>query len=274
VQTILQQSWTISCFDAHMSEQSDAPRDNSFTSTPVVSLFQFLRKDMDSRSSFLALRDVHARGETERLDSRRIRRKFSLGEACAEVKGIESKADRNLPFALQNLSAKRQITDDRNNSPGVENVYMGLGPEDMSHRSSSLGLEDAHARLETENPKSDAEATKIDVCMSWVAFYLTDAVDRSDRHVTRLMLDVGVGCGLLYTQYRTLATLIEATVGALRFTIHKMDLVLLRTVFSCAGRFISDTDCFVTEMLDHGRLLNKSGLLLRLGLMSSTRYAP
>jgi ankyrin repeat protein len=188
VQRLLQKSWTISCFDGDMSKQSDAPSDDRFMSSPVVSLFQFLRKDMDSRSSFLDLEDVHARPETEKI----------FGEACAGM-------------------------------------------------------------------------TEIDICMAWVAFYLTDAVNRNDAHITRLILDVGVGCGLLYTQYRAIDTLIEATVGALRSAIDKKDIVSLKTIFALAGPFVSDEYDFVTQMLDHGRALGKCGLLLELGLLDMVR---
>jgi ankyrin repeat protein len=188
VQRLLQKSWTISCFDGDMSKQSDAPSDARFMSSPVVSLFQFLRKDMDSRSSFLDLEDVHARPETEKI----------FGEACAGM-------------------------------------------------------------------------TEIDICMAWVAFYLTDAVNRNDAHVTRLILDVGVCCGLLYTQYRAIDTLIEATVGALRSAIDKKDIVSLKTIFALAGSFVSDEYDFVTQMLDHGSTLGKCGLLLEFGLLDMVR---
>jgi ankyrin repeat protein len=183
VQTLLQKSWTISHFDEDLSKQSESRRDASSTSTPVVSLFQFLRKDMDSRGSF-------------------------------------------------------------------------------------LGLEDVHARLKPEVPMTDAEATDIDACMAWVPLYLTDAVYRNDGHVTRLMLDIGVSCGLLYTRYRPIATLIKTTVDALRSAISGNDANLLKTIFALAGPFVFDADGFVMEMLDHGRTLDKCGLLLELGLMN------
>jgi ankyrin repeat protein len=169
---------------------------------------------------------------------------FVLGEAH---KGMGSKANRNAPFALQDLFARRQISDDRN---------------------SFLGLEDVHARLETEGPETDAEATDINACMAWVTFYLTDAVERNDSHATRLMLDVGVGCGLLYTQYRHIATLIDATAGALRATTASNDGHVLKTLFDLAGPFVSDADDFVAQMLDHGRTVNQCGLLLEFGLMN------
>jgi ankyrin repeat protein len=188
VQTLLQKSWTSSCFDGDMGKQSDARRDARSMSSPVASLFRFLRKDMDSRSSFLDLEDVHARPETEKI----------FGEACA-------------------------------------------------------GL------------------TEVDISMAWVAFYLTDAVNRNDTHVTRLILDVGVGCGLLYTQYRAIDTLIEAIVGALRSAIDKKDVVALKAIFALAGPFVSDEYDFVTQMLDHGRTLNKCRLLLELGLADMVR---
>jgi ankyrin repeat protein len=248
VQTLLRESWSISYFDGDLSEQSDAPGDASFTSTPVVSLFQFLRKDMDSRNSFLALRDVHVRAETKRMDNRN---KFSgLGEAFAGAKGTGSQANRDAPFALQDLFARRQTADDRN---------------------SSMGLEDVHARLETEVPEPDTKPTDFDACMAWVAFYLTDAVDRNNGHVTRLMLDVGVSCGLIYTQYRPIATIIDATANALRSATASNDGNVLKTIFALAGPFVSDTDDFVTQMLDHGRTLNKCGLLLELGLVDMVR---
>jgi ankyrin repeat protein len=248
VQTLLRKSWSISYFDGDLGEQSDAPRDDSFTSTPVVSLFQFLRKDMDSRSSFFALRDVHVRAETKRMDNRN---KFSgLGEAFAGAKGMGSKANRDASFALQDLFARRQIADGRN---------------------SSLSLEDVHARLETEDPKPDTKTTDFDACMAWVAFYLTDAVDRNKSHVTRLMLDVGVSCGLIYTQYRPISTIIDATAGALRSATTSNDGNLLKTIFALAGPFVSDTEDFVTQMLDHGRTLKKCGLLLELGLVDMVR---
>jgi ankyrin repeat protein len=188
VQTLLRKSWTSSCFDGDMGKQSDAPSDARSMSSPVVSLFRFLRKDMDSLSSFLDLEDVHARPETEKV----------FGDACA-------------------------------------------------------GL------------------TEVDISMAWVAFYLTDAVNRNDAHPTRLILDVGVGCGLLYTQYREIDTLIEATVGTLRSTIDEKDVVSLKAIFALAGPFVSDEYDFVTQMLDHGRTLDKCGLLLELGLVDMVR---
>ena len=273
VQTLLRNSWSISYFDEDSSEQSDASRDFSLTSTPVVSLFQFLRKDMDSRSSFLGLTDVHVRAEAKRAENRN---NSSLGNR-SEIKGIEFKANRKAPLALQDLFASHQIPDGLSDFLGVGNVYAGHEIEDRSRRSSSLGLEDAHARLETENPESDAEATKIDASMAWVTFYLTDAIEQNDRHATRLMLDIGVDCRLRYTQYRTMATLVNAIRGTLYSTQYRGTAIfieetagavaLLKTIFSRAGPFISDTDRFVTEMLDHGRLLKQCSLLLELGLL-------
>jgi hypothetical protein len=185
VQALLQRYWTISFFGGHISEQGDAPSDSSFPPTTLVSLFRFLRKDMDSRSTF-------------------------------------------------------------------------------------LGYGDAHARPKIENPETDAEAANIDTCMAWVPFYLTEAIDRNNSHATRLMLDIGVGCGLLYTQYLSIATLIEATVGALRSATANNDAHVLKTILgflALAGPFVSDTDGFVTAMLDRGRTSGGCRYLLKFGLM-------
>ena len=196
VQTLLRKAWHASYFDGDPNEQSYAPSNTAFMSTPVVvSLFQLLRKDMDSRSSFLG---------------------------CS---------------------------------------FLGLEDE-------VSGLQDVHIRVKTEDPEIDgAEAMDTDVSMAWVTFYLTDAVDRNDGHVTRLMLEIGVGCDLLYTQYRSMDTLIQATAGALRSVVDRKDGTLLETMFARAGPFISDTHLFVAKILDHGRMLNKCSLLLDLGLI-------
>jgi ankyrin repeat protein len=228
VQTLLRNSWTISCFDGDLSEQSGAMRDASFTSTPVVSLIQFLREDMDNQSSFLSLEDPHAELKTEELETRS---NFAgLGAIYAGLDAMEPKANRNMSF-LEGFYVRRQNT----------------APE--------------------EPETNDAEALGSSTCMAWVAFYLTDAIDRNDSHVTRLLLDVGQSFGLLYTQYRPIATLIEATAGALRSAIGSKDVFTLETIFVRSGPFISDTNRFVTEMLDHGMTLGNCGLLLELGLL-------
>ena len=260
VQTILRQSWTISHFDAESSKQSDPQRESSSKSRPVVSLFQFLHKDMDSRSSFLSF-DTHGELMTEELE---VRNNFAgLGAVYAGLEAMEPNADRKKSF-LEEFYARRQNTDDRPDE--------GLETESMSDRNDFFPFGEAHAIFKTEEPETNhAEALDSSSCMAWVAFYLTDAIDRNDSHVTRLLLDVGQSFGLLYTQYRPIATLIEATAGALRSAIGSNDVVIIETIFARSGAFISDTNRFVTEMLDHGRTLENSGLLLKLGLMNTVQ---
>lgn len=272
VQTLLREDWAVSHFDGDPSGQSDAPSDANFTSAPVVSLLQFLRKEMDIRTSFLLPRYIHQRMEYDReIDKIGIRGNFS-GGVYAGLEGMEE-ANQNGSFAFQDLSVTHQVTNDQSSIPTREDCYSGLEIEDTSLRNSSSGLADVHARLgtetetEIEDPEFNAEVTDIDVCMAWVAFCLTDAIQRKYSHITRLMLDIGVGCGLLYTQYRPLFTLIEAIAGALCSAVESESVVLLQIIISRADRFISDTDSFVAAMLECGRMLNKSGLLLELGLM-------
>ncbi|KAM0694505.1 hypothetical protein Q7P36_004861 [Cladosporium allicinum] len=260
VQTILRQSWTISHFDAESSKQSDPQRESSFKSRPVVSLFQFLHKDMDSRSSFLNF-DTHGELMTEELE---VRNNFAgLGAVYAGLDAMEPNADRKKSF-LEEFYARRQNTGGRSPQPDE-----GLETESMSDWNDSFPFGEAHAIFKTEQPETNhAEALDSSSCMAWVAFYLTDAIDRNDSHVTRLLLDVGQSFDLLYTQYRPIATLIEATAGALRSAIGSNDVVILETIFARSGPFIFDTNRFVTEMLDHGRTLDNCGLLLELGLMN------
>jgi ankyrin repeat protein len=283
VQAILQESWTLSHFGGYSSEQNDAQREGTLTSTSVVSLFQFLCKDTDSRNSFLSLEDTHAGLEAEDIDSED---NFSgLQEVYAALKKMDSRSEGSDSRGSFPVHAGVEDSHHRNEFPDLEGVYAGIqnvddqssftaaeginaefetGRADEWNHSVSLG---ADARYEIERTETDdAEVRDGDACMSWVAFYLTEAIDLNDSHITRLMLDVGLSCGLLYTQYRPIATLIEATAGALRRAIGSKDTVLLETMFARAGPFIPDTDRFVTEMIDHGRLMAQSGLLLELGL--------
>jgi len=149
--------------------------------------------------------------------------------------------------------------------------------EGMDHQSSflaqSLQKRDPWSpwspRPDSQYEAEDSEARDSDASMTWVAFYLTGAINLHDSHIARLMVDIGVELGLLYPQYRPLATLIEATSGVLvDCTIGSEDYRMLEEFFARAGPFISETDHFVAHMLDHGRIQDRCGLLLDLGLMN------